>query len=109
MSLAASMRTSCPGTASVPPRFVPNNAFQSRDLADELVKRKRGRPRKIKPGEEDEAATAATSATSAASQVSSKMLMVGRSPSSDALCPHCSLGKEVLKTVVCRVQCCFNF
>jgi hypothetical protein len=89
-SLAASMSTSCPGTANVPHSVVPSNAFQGRaNLADEPVKRKPGRPRKIKPGEEDETATAAASQVS----TSSKMLKLGSSPSSDALCPHCSLGK----------------
>jgi hypothetical protein len=94
MSLAAPMRTSCPEAASVPPSVVPNNAFQSRDLADEPVKRKRGRPRKIKPGEEHELAKAP------ASQVSSKMLKEGSSPRSDALCPHCSLGKGGLNNTL---------
>jgi hypothetical protein len=103
MSLAAPMRTSCLGAASVQHRVVLSNAFQGRDLADEPVKRKRGRPRKIKPGEEDEAAKAA------ASQVSSKMLKVGSSPNSDALCPHCSLGMGGLKSTVVYVEfhCCF--
>jgi hypothetical protein len=105
MSLAASMRTSCPGAASVPPSVVPNYAFQSRDLADEPVQRKRGRPRKNKPGEEDEAATSAASQVS----TSSKMLKLGSSPRSDALCPHCSLGKGGLKSTVVYVEfhCCF--
>jgi hypothetical protein len=95
MSLAAPMSTSCPGAASVPPSVVLSNVFQGRaNLADEPVKRKRGRPRKIKPGKEDE------TATSAASQVSSKMLKVGSSPSSDALCPHCSLGKGGLNNTL---------
>jgi hypothetical protein len=101
MSLAATMRTSCPEAASFPPSVVPNNAFQSRDLADEPVKRKRGRPRKIKPGEEQEAAKAP------ASQVSSKMLKLGSSPRSDALCPHCSLGKGGLKSSVRRIPLLF--
>jgi hypothetical protein len=74
------------GTAKVPLKVTLVSAQEGVAVSDQpaIRKRARGRPRKRRGEENEEAASAAPE----------KMPRMGGHPSNDELCPHCSLGKK---------------